>query len=127
MGSRGRAGYGPGMDPLATGLEGADLRDYLSACREGVLAELRARLPPDGPRTGGLYGLVLDYPLRDAKALRPALAVATARALLDDAVRKLQGLGAFERYEEVVRMDRQVALDLVGDSCHAVHGLDLTR
>ncbi len=81
MGSRGRAGYGPGMDPLATGLEGADLRDYLSACREGVLAELRARLPPDGPRTGGLYGLVLDYPLRDAKALRPALAVATARAL----------------------------------------------
>jgi len=53
--------------------------------------------------------------------------VATARALLDDAVRKLQGLGAFERYDEVVRMDRQVALDLVGDSCHAVHGLDLTR
>jgi hypothetical protein len=53
--------------------------------------------------------------------------VATARALLDDAVRRLQALGAFDQYEEVVRMDRQVALDLVGDSCHAIHGLDLTR
>jgi len=53
--------------------------------------------------------------------------VATARALLDDAVRRLQAMGAFDQYEEVVRMDRQVALDLVGDSCHAVHGLDLTR
>lgn len=69
------------MDPLSTALEGAELRDYLAACRDAVLAELRGRLPADGPRTGGLYGLVLDYPLRDAKALRPALAVATARAL----------------------------------------------
>ena len=53
--------------------------------------------------------------------------VATARALLDDAVRRLQALGAFDNQAELLRVDRQVGLDLVGDSCHAVHGLDLTR
>ena len=45
-----------------------------------MLDEIRAILPADGRNTGGLYSLMLDYPLRDGKALRPALAIAVCRA-----------------------------------------------
>jgi geranylgeranyl diphosphate synthase, type II len=45
-----------------------------------VLDEIRAILPRDGRNTGGLYRLMLDYPLRYGKALRPALAIAVCRA-----------------------------------------------
>lgn len=46
-----------------------------------MIAELQRIVPPDNERTGGLYALMMDYPLRQAKALRPALAIATCRAL----------------------------------------------
>jgi geranylgeranyl diphosphate synthase type II len=57
------------------------LADYLSECRELVLAEIEQIVPSRRARTGGLYELMLDYPLRPAKALRPALCIATCRAL----------------------------------------------
>lgn len=51
----------------------------MSTCREYVLCELRTIVSRD--REGhGLYDLMLDYPLREAKALRPALCIATCRA-----------------------------------------------
>ena len=37
-------------------------------------------LPKDGRHSAGLYGLMLDYPLRHGKMLRPALAIAACRA-----------------------------------------------
>ena len=37
-------------------------------------------LPSDSSRTGGLYKLMLNYPLRYGKALRPALSIAVCRA-----------------------------------------------
>jgi geranylgeranyl diphosphate synthase type II len=46
-----------------------------------VLEELRRLVPKDDRYGPILYDLVFDYPLRDAKALRPALAIATCRAL----------------------------------------------
>ncbi|GDX80970.1 geranylgeranyl diphosphate synthetase [Deltaproteobacteria bacterium] len=57
------------------------IEPYLADCRDLVVEEIRRITPPDGPWTGGLYALVLDYPLRGAKALRPALCIATARML----------------------------------------------
>lgn len=57
------------------------LTDYLEDCRSLVLDEIRTILPADGPQTGGLYGLMLDYPLRASKGLRPALCIATCRSL----------------------------------------------
>ena len=57
------------------------IEPYLADCRDLVVAEIQRITPPDGPWTGGLYRLVLDYPLRGAKALRPALCIATARML----------------------------------------------
>lgn len=54
---------------------------YLADARARTLDELRRIVPPDTERTGGLYALMLDYPMREAKGLRPALAIATCRAL----------------------------------------------
>ncbi|NUZ05912.1 polyprenyl synthetase family protein [Piscinibacter koreensis] len=57
------------------------LQDYLSSCREMIAAEIRRVIPRDDRHTGGLYRLMLDYPLRPGKALRPALCLAVCRAL----------------------------------------------
>jgi len=61
-------------DPQRLGL-------YLSDCRSQVQDEIRALIPADRADTGGLYRLMLDYPLREGKGLRPALAMATCRGL----------------------------------------------
>jgi geranylgeranyl diphosphate synthase, type II len=59
----------------------ASLLDYMGDCRTMVLDEMRGMIPKDGRLGSVLYDLVFDYPLRDAKALRPALCVATCCAL----------------------------------------------
>ncbi len=53
---------------------------YLRESRELVLDEIRALIPNRGRLAPVLYDLMLDYPLRAAKALRPALCIATCRA-----------------------------------------------
>jgi geranylgeranyl diphosphate synthase, type II len=57
------------------------LERYLLECRSLALDEIRDFIPKDRPHSGLLYDLMLDYPLREAKGLRPALAIATCRAL----------------------------------------------
>jgi geranylgeranyl diphosphate synthase type II len=59
----------------------ATLLDYMGDCRTMVLEEMRGMIPREGRLGRVLYDLVFDYPLRDAKALRPALCVATCCAL----------------------------------------------
>jgi geranylgeranyl diphosphate synthase type II len=56
------------------------LSDYLDYCRQLVLDEIRVIVPSDRRDTGGLYKLMLDYPLRYGKSLRPALCIAVCRA-----------------------------------------------
>ena len=56
------------------------LSTYLDECRSLVLDEIRTIVPSDSCHTGGLYELMLDYPLRHGKALRPALSIAVCRA-----------------------------------------------
>jgi geranylgeranyl diphosphate synthase type II len=59
-----------------------DLIDaYLSDSRDLAVDELRRIVPRVPGPAAPLYDLVLDYPLREAKALRPALCIATCRAL----------------------------------------------
>jgi geranylgeranyl diphosphate synthase, type II len=60
---------------------GTGIESYLKECREYVLDEIRAFLPVRGPYSETLYDLMLEYPLRNAKALRPAICIATCRAL----------------------------------------------
>ena len=57
------------------------LLEYMNDCRGLVLEEMREMIPSDGPFAPVLYDLVLDYPTRHAKALRPALCIATCLAL----------------------------------------------
>jgi geranylgeranyl diphosphate synthase type II len=59
----------------------ATLLDYMGDCRTMVLEEMRGMVPREGRVGRVLYDLVFEYPLRDAKALRPALCVATCCAL----------------------------------------------
>jgi geranylgeranyl diphosphate synthase type II len=60
---------------------------YCAPCKRAVLAEIHRILRAHDPDAGaadtdaGLHDLVLEYPLRPAKGLRPALCIATARAL----------------------------------------------
>lgn len=63
------------------GLSGAELSAYLDDTRALVLVELRRIIPAGSPYAGVLYDLMMEYPLRAAKTLRPAIAVATCRAL----------------------------------------------
>lgn len=57
------------------------LGPYLQDCRGLVLGAIEDMVPEDPTYGPPLYDLVLDYPRRQAKALRPALAIATCRAL----------------------------------------------
>jgi geranylgeranyl diphosphate synthase type II len=57
------------------------LLEYMDDCRALVVDEMREMIPCDGPLGPVLYDLVFDFPMREAKALRPALCIATCRAL----------------------------------------------
>ncbi len=54
---------------------------YLETCRALVAEEILDLVPRDDRPGALLYELMLDYPLRAGKALRPALCIATCRAL----------------------------------------------
>ncbi len=56
-----------------------------------------------------------------------ARAVEQARGLLDGAVRRLDASGAFRDMESLKATQYQLYLDLIGDSCHAAHGLSYWR
>lgn len=60
-----------------------DLRAYLRDCRTLAIGEIERFVATHkhGSVKPALYDLVLDYPLREAKGLRPALCLATCRAL----------------------------------------------
>lgn len=59
----------------------AQVEAYLADCRRLTVEEIRGIVPRNGRYRSVLYDLMLDYPLREGKALRPALAMATCRAL----------------------------------------------
>ena len=57
------------------------LEDYLAQCKQACDGEINRLYSPEDRRAGGLYDLILDYPLRGGKALRPALSIATCLGL----------------------------------------------
>ena len=61
--------------------EPSRLLAYMEDCRGLVVDEIREIVPRDARAGGLLYGPLLDYPRRGGKALRPALCIATCRAL----------------------------------------------
>ncbi|WP_338052910.1 hypothetical protein [Pyxidicoccus trucidator] len=63
---------------------------------------------------------------RDDTGWRPTAdqrqTVERARTYLEGTVRRLDEAGAFKDLEALAARERQLALDLVGDTCHAAHG-----
>jgi geranylgeranyl diphosphate synthase type II len=71
---------------LPEGLSASTLTDvlegYLAVCKDACDGELDRLYGPGKHRsTGGLYDLILDYPRRGGKALRPALGIAICLGL----------------------------------------------
>ena len=54
---------------------------YLAACQQACEQEIRRLFSPADRRPNALFALILDYPLRGGKALRPALSIATCLGL----------------------------------------------
>lgn len=65
---------------VGSDVSGTALAGYLGECRDLVLEELREIVPNNRYRPI-LYDLMFEYLFREAKALRPALCIATCRAL----------------------------------------------
>ena len=63
---------------------------------------------------------------RDDTGWRPTASqrqtVERARMYLEGTVRRLNEAGAFDHMESLAAKERQLALDLLGDTCHAAHG-----
>ena len=57
------------------------LEDYLALCKDACDGEITRLYSPGQRGSSGLYELILDYPLRGGKALRPALSIATCLGL----------------------------------------------
>lgn len=67
---------------LHTGPSGSSaLDDYLALCKSACDGEIKRLYAPDEDEPNKLYDLILDYPLRGGKALRPALSIATCLGL----------------------------------------------
>lgn len=77
---------------------GVDLAKYMQDARELVIDEIREIMPPDSRHSGGLYELMIDYPLRGGKALRPALCIASCRALGGNLESVLRSAAVLEIY-----------------------------
>jgi geranylgeranyl diphosphate synthase, type II len=57
------------------------LEDYLAECKEACDGEIDRLFAPGRHDASRLYELILDYPRRGGKALRPALSIATCLGL----------------------------------------------
>ncbi|GBG35748.1 polyprenyl synthetase family protein [Mycobacterium montefiorense] len=57
------------------------LDDYLALCKDACDGEIERLYGPDERGSNSLYDLILDYPLRGGKALRPALSIAACLGL----------------------------------------------
>lgn len=75
---------------------------YLRECRQLTLDELKRHLPRDTRHSAGLYDLMLDYPMRPAKALRPALCMGACLALGGNLDAALPSAAAFELFHNAL-------------------------
>lgn len=106
-----------------------DLLHYLGECRDLVLAEIRRIIPSDRRRGAALYELMLDYPLREAKGLRPALCIATCRALGGTIESVLRSAAALELYHNAFLIHDDIEDESLmrrgSATLHRAHGIPI--
>ncbi|MEO7135938.1 MAG: polyprenyl synthetase family protein, partial [Vicinamibacterales bacterium] len=104
------------------------LQTYLAQCRELVLEEICEMMPRvrHGQR---LYELMRDYPLRGGKALRPALCIATCRAMNGYLEAVLRSAAAIELYHNAFLVHDDVEdgseLRRAEPTLHRKHGVPI--
>lgn len=116
----------PGGD---SALDSADVEAYLEGARTLVIEEIRAIVPRNRRGAGRLYELMLDYPLRSAKALRPALCIASCRALGGRTETVLRSAAVLELYHNAFLIHDDVEDDSEkrrgADTLHRAHGVPI--
>lgn len=116
-------------EPSALPLSHERLRDYLEECRGLVIEEIRRIIPGDRDYGAILYGLMLDYPLREAKGLRPTLSIATCRALGGKLDAVLPSAAVLELYHNAFLIHDDVEDQSVmrrgAPTLHRAHGIPI--
>jgi len=69
----------PEARPVPTALN--PLEDYLAECKDACIGEIKRLYGPGSSGSSGLHELILDYPTRGGKALRPALSITACLGL----------------------------------------------
>jgi geranylgeranyl diphosphate synthase, type II len=109
----------PGLENLLT--------NYLEECRALVLEEIQRLMSSGSPHADFLYELMLDYPLREAKGLRPALCIATCRALGGALEAALRSAAALELYHNAFLIHDDIEdgslMRRGGPTLHLAHGV----
>jgi geranylgeranyl diphosphate synthase, type II len=99
----------------------------MADCRALVLDQLRQIVPQDRRFGPILYDLMLEYPLREAKALRPALCIATCRTLGGSLEAVLQSAAVLELYHNAFLIHDDIEDDSEkrrdGSTLHRAEGL----
>lgn len=115
--------------PAVGAVTGGDgLSAYLARCRELVIQEISEMMPRvrHGQR---LYDLMRDYPLRGGKALRPALCIASCRALGGYLEAVLRTAAAIELYHNAFLVHDDVEdgseLRRAEPTLHRKHGVPI--
>lgn len=107
-------------------MDAARLDAYLADCRALTLDEIRLIVPTDARSRAVLYDLAMDYPMRQAKALRPALCIATCRAFGGSLEAVLRSAAVLELYHNafLIHDDVEDGSELRRDrpTLHRTHG-----
>lgn len=105
------------------------LSAYLAFCHEVVLEEIGTIVPADHPTSGGLYRLMLDYPLRGGKALRPALCIAACRAFEGSLERVRPSAAVLELYHNAFLIHDDIEdgseIRRQRETLHRLHGIPI--
>jgi geranylgeranyl diphosphate synthase type II len=106
-----------------------DLDRYLADARALALEEIGRIVPWTSRSSGALYDLMLEYPLREAKGLRPALCIATCRALGGSLDGVLPSAAALELYHNAFLIHDDVEdgseTRRGGAALHRAHGVPI--
>ncbi len=105
------------------------LAGYLEECRSLVVEEIRRLIPSDPQHAPFLYQLMLDYPLREAKGLRPALCIATCRALGGTLEAALRPAAVLELYHNAFLIHDDIEDESLlrrgSPTLHRAHGIPI--
>jgi geranylgeranyl diphosphate synthase, type II len=110
-------------------MSAVSISKYLADCRELAIAEIRRMIPADSALGPVLYDLMLEYPLRGAKGLRPALCLAVCRALGGAEQAALPSAAVIELYHNAFLIHDDIEdgslLRRDGPTLHSQHGIPI--